>query len=427
MSSRTLATLLALGLAAPTGSMRSAPRPAFVHAAVSSAPLAAASCSPARSRTHMIASIDSSRNVADRGAALDEGYEVCRKITANYAKTFYLGTRFMEPSRARAIWAVYAWCRRTDDIVDAPRGGIKYLKQEIATWSERLEGIWEGEAYDVVDLPLVETVKQYPTMSIQPYKDMIEGMLMDLKQDRYESFDDLYLYCYRVAGTVGLMTLPVMGTAEGVTYDEAVEPVRPRPRARRAPGERLGSSGGARPAHASRRAASRPPRVQALALGIALQLTNILRDVGEDARRGRIYLPKDELARFGVTEEQILAGVLDERYVRLMQFQIGRARDYFDKSEDGIPKLSESARMCEAPRRSPPQLARTAHTAGPAARIGHRAHAAPSAFPLLAPSSAALRPSRLPAGLCARAWTCTERSSNGLRPTAMTTSGSAPT
>nr|ATQ35989.1 phytoene synthetase [Diacronema lutheri] len=301
---RSLVALVALGLVAPSGSMRSVPLAAFPGLRTAALAVPA---QPLRSRAVMIASTDTPLDGSKRSAALAEGYEVCRKITASYAKTFYLGTRFMAPPRARAIWAVYAWCRRTDDIVDAPRGGVKYLKREIAAWSARLERIWEGEAFDVVDLPLVETVKQYPTMSIQPYKDMIEGMLMDLKQDRYETFDDLHLYCYRVAGTVGLMTLPVMGTADGVTYEEAVEP--------------------------------------ALALGIALQLTNILRDVGEDARRGRIYLPKDELKRFGVSEEQVLAGVLDENYVRLMQFQIARARDYFDKSEDGISKLDASARM----------------------------------------------------------------------------------
>ena len=151
---------------------------------VGRAALRPAATSPAR----MVASTEPSAS-AGRAAALNEGYEVCRKITASYAKTFYLGTRFMEPAQARAIWAVYAWCRRTDDIVDAPRGGIKYLKREIATWSDRLERIWDGEAFDVVDLPLVETVKAYPDMAIQPYKDMIEGMLMDLKQDRYETFE----------------------------------------------------------------------------------------------------------------------------------------------------------------------------------------------------------------------------------------------
>jgi len=244
---------------------------------------------------------------AAKSPALAEGYEICRKITESYAKTFYLGTKFMDPDKARAIWAVYAWCRRTDDIVDAPRGGLKYLMREIKTWSERTEKIWGGEAFDVVDLPLVDTVQKYPDMDIQPFKDMIEGMLMDLSQDRYATFEELYVYCYRVAGTVGLMTLPVMGTAPGVTHKEAVEP--------------------------------------ALSLGIALQLTNILRDVGEDARRGRIYLPQEDLEKFGVTEEQILAGRMDENYVRMMQFQIARARDYFDKSEDGISKLQESARM----------------------------------------------------------------------------------
>ncbi|KAJ1628061.1 chloroplast phytoene synthase [Pavlovales sp. CCMP2436] len=301
LSGSSIACALVLGLlASPSGSMRSLPAARFGGRQF--ARPAGGSANGGR----MIASTEPKVS-AGRAAALSEGYEVCRKITASYAKTFYLGTRFMEPKRAKAIWAVYAWCRRTDDIVDAPRGGVKYLKREIEIWGDRLERIWAGEAFDVVDLPLVETVRQYPEMEIQPYKDMIEGMLMDLKQDRYENFDDLYVYCYRVAGTVGLMTLPVMGTADGVTYEEAVEP--------------------------------------ALALGIALQLTNILRDVGEDARRGRIYLPKDELARFGISEEQILAGEMDDNYTRMMQFQIARARDYFDKSEDGISKLHPSARM----------------------------------------------------------------------------------
>jgi hypothetical protein len=173
-----------LGVLGASGSMRSPPAP--TGAFVGRAAVRPATASALR----MVASTEPSTS-AGRVAALSEGYEVCRKITASYAKTFYLGTRFMEPAQARAIWAVYAWCRRTDDIVDAPRGGIKYLKREIATWSDRLERIWEGEAFDVVDLPLVETVKAYPDMAIQPYKDMIEGMLMDLKQDRYETFEEV--------------------------------------------------------------------------------------------------------------------------------------------------------------------------------------------------------------------------------------------
>ena len=130
---------------------------------------------------------------------------------------------------------------------------------------------------------MADTVKVYPDLPIQPFRDMIDGMVMDvpgLGQDRYANFTELYKYCYRVAGTVGLMTLPILGmpishecaslavgTAPGFSKEQAAEP--------------------------------------AVALGIALQLTNILRDVGEDLERGRIYLPLDEIAAFGLSEEDI--------------------------------------------------------------------------------------------------------------------------
>ena len=117
-----------------------------------------------------------------------------------------------------------------------------------------------------------------------------QGMVMDLDQNRFETFDELYLYCYRVAGTVGLMMMPIMGTAEGYTYEEALEP--------------------------------------ALALGVALQLTNILRDVGEDRARQRIYLPQEELRKFGVTEASLLKGMKTDKYVQLVKWQIDRARDW---------------------------------------------------------------------------------------------------
>ena len=123
----------------------------------------------------------------------------------------------------------------------------------------------------------------------------------------YESWDELYLYCYRVASTVGLMTMPIMGVAPGSTFDEALEP--------------------------------------ALALGVALQLTNILRDVGEDRMRSRIYLPQEDLDRFGVSEASLLKGVKDEKYVALLKFQIERAQEGYRQAEDGIPMLAEDARL----------------------------------------------------------------------------------
>merc|ERR1719313_3340777 len=150
-----------------------------------------------------------------------------------------------------------------------------------------------GRAHDMIDLALVDTVKNYPSLSIEPFEDMIKGMVMDLDQNRFETFDELYLYCYRVAGTVGLMMMPIMGTAEGYTYEEALEP--------------------------------------ALALGVALQLTNILRDVGEDRVRQRIYLPREDLRRFGISEAALLKGVKYDKYVSMLKFQIDRARAWYAK------------------------------------------------------------------------------------------------
>jgi len=240
-------------------------------------------------------------------ALLEESYEQCRKITAHYAKTFYFGTTFFDEPKRKAVWAVYAWCRRTDDIVDKPRKDSTSLRDELAEWTARLREIWQGKAYDSIDLALVDTVRNYPDLSVQPFEDMVKGMVMDLDQNRFDTFDELYVYCYRVAGTVGLMVLPIMGTAEDATFEEALEP--------------------------------------ALALGVALQLTNILRDVGEDRARQRIYLPREDLQRFGVSEASLLKGVKDQAYVNMLKFQIARAREWYERAEAGIPMLAEDARL----------------------------------------------------------------------------------
>eukprot|EP01040_Poterioochromonas_malhamensis_P020525 gene20525-24516_t len=181
---------------------------------------------------------------------------------------------------------------------------------ELQDWEDRLEGIWRGEAVDLIDLAMVDSVQKFPLMSAQPYKDMISGMLMDvpgLGKDRYASFDELYLYCYRVAGTVGLMTLPILGTSPGISIDEASHP--------------------------------------AISLGIGFQLTNILRDVGEDLVRGRIYLPQDELHAFGLCDDDIYRAEVTPQYVEFIKFQIGRARKFYQKAEDGLKTLAPDARF----------------------------------------------------------------------------------
>ncbi|MEB3170197.1 MAG: phytoene synthase [Synechococcaceae cyanobacterium] len=245
---------------------------------------------------------------------LEEAYESCRRETAEWAKTFYLGTLLMPPAKRRAIWAIYVWCRRTDELMDSPEAmarPVEELAARLDAWEQRTRALFEGEVRDGLDLVMRDTIERYP-QPLQPYLDMIEGMRMDLTTTRYADFDQLYLYCYRVAGTVGLMTQEVMGVD---------------------------------PAYTSAPWSARPDTSEAaVALGIANQLTNILRDVGEDRERGRIYLPQDEMARFGYSEAELLAGVVNDNWRALMRFQLERARAWFARSEAGVRWLAPDAR-----------------------------------------------------------------------------------
>ncbi|KAJ9540915.1 hypothetical protein OSB04_027421 [Centaurea solstitialis] len=237
---------------------------------------------------------------------LNEAYDRCGEVCAEYAKTFYLGTLLMTPERRKAIWAIYVWCRRTDELVDGPNAS-HITPKALDRWESRLEDLFNGRPFDMLDAALADTVSKFP-VDIQPFKDMIEGMRMDLRKSRYKTFDELYLYCYYVAGTVGLMSVPIMGIApESQATTESVYNA-------------------------------------ALSLGIANQLTNILRDVGEDARRGRVYLPQDELAQAGLSDEDIFAGKVTDKWRSFMKKQIKRARSFFDEAEEGVTQLSSASR-----------------------------------------------------------------------------------
>ena len=246
-------------------------------------------------------------------ASLEQSYELCRQITAKYAKTFYLGALLMPEAKRRAIWAIYAWCRRTDELVDGPQS-VNTTDETLDRWEEQLESVFAGVPLDDQDVALVDTLQRYP-MDIEPFRDMIAGQRMDLYRNRYETFEELNLYCYRVAGTVGLMSTAVIGV-DTTNYTS--------------------------PWNKDREIYI--PTEEAIALGIANQLTNILRDVGEDARRGRIYLPLEELALFNYTEADLFNGVVDDRWRELMRFQIQRARKYFVLAEKGIRALSTDSR-----------------------------------------------------------------------------------
>ncbi len=245
--------------------------------------------------------------------SVEEAYEQCRQITAKYSKTFYMGTLLMTPPKRRAIWAIYVWCRRTDELVDGPQAAST-TEDTLDRWERRLETLFRGHPTDDMDVALVDTLETFP-LDIQPFRDMIAGQRMDLHRDRYQTFDELELYCYRVAGTVGLMSTTIMGvdTAQNTA-----------------------------PWHGS--LSQSDPIQEAIALGVANQLTNILRDIGEDARRGRIYLPLDDLARFDYSAQDLIDGVIDDRWRSLMQFQIQRARQFYLEAERGISRLSPDAR-----------------------------------------------------------------------------------
>ncbi|MBD2435640.1 15-cis-phytoene synthase CrtB [Nostoc sp. FACHB-110] len=245
--------------------------------------------------------------------SVDESYKLCRQLTAKYAKTFYLGTLLMSPAKRQAVWAIYAWCRRTDELVDGPASAIT-TPETLDLWEQQLESIFAGHPQENYDVALVDSLQKFP-LDIQPFRDMIAGQRMDLYRSRYETFEELYLYCYRVAGTVGLMSTAIMGVnteAKTAPWDKQKPPYN--------------------------------PTEEAIALGIANQLTNILRDVGEDTRRGRIYIPLEDLARFNYTEQEFFQSVVDDRWRALMQFQIDRARQFYTKAEQGITHLAPDAR-----------------------------------------------------------------------------------
>ena len=245
---------------------------------------------------------------------LDQAYETCRKETQKWAKTFYLGTLLLPQEKRIAIWAIYVWCRRTDEIMDSEEASTKSqneLSDNLDEWEENTKNVFKGNIKSELDSVLLDTIEKYP-QSIQPYLDMIDGQRMDLNKFRYKDFDELKLYCYRVAGTVGLMTQNVMGIDSAYTS---------------APWSALPD-----------------PSEAAIALGIANQLTNILRDVGEDRQRGRIYLPQVDIEKFNYSEEELLQGKINKQWKSLMNFQLTRAREWFQKSEDGIKWLSSDAR-----------------------------------------------------------------------------------
>ena len=219
------------------------------------------------------------------------------RFTTSRATNFYYSFLFLPREKRRAIESVYAFARRGDDLAD---GDLRpdEAAREIARYRDALDGCYSGRTDGHSSAPeisaLAETVQRYK-IPRRYFDDLILGLEMDLGGARYPTFDDLAVYCYRVAGAIGLISIEVFGYRHPETREYAVS------------------------------------------LGTALQLVNILRDLQSDARRGRVYLPQEDLERFGVRPEDLAAGRSTDAFIELMQFECDRARHYFDRARQALP------------------------------------------------------------------------------------------
>ena len=225
--------------------------------------------------------------------------QYCQERAAGSGSSFYYSFLFLEPRRRQAITALYAFCREVDDVVDeCPDAAVSRTK--LAWWRGEVRALYEGRPSHPVTQALAVSLQQF-YLPQEQLLEIIDGMEMDLDQVRYADFRALHLYCYRVASVVGLLAAEIFGYRERQTLKYAHD------------------------------------------LGLAFQLTNIIRDVGEDARRGRVYLPQDELARFGVSEDDLLQARYGDNFRQLMAFQVERAQATYAQAFAQLPAADRKA------------------------------------------------------------------------------------
>lgn len=233
-------------------------------------------------------------------ARLAEAYAYCEAHTAVHSKSFYWASQLLPAPKRQAVRALYMFCRVADDLVDL--GNRAEAQHALAGW--RAEIAHPAPTHPVA-LAWQDTCARYaiPAVCVQHF---LQGVERDLHHQPYRNFDDLALYCYGVASTVGLLSMHIIGYTSEAALPYAVK------------------------------------------LGVALQLTNILRDVGEDARNGRLYLPAEELAAFGLSPAEVRAGQVTERWRAFMRFQVARNRQLYAESQPGIACLAPEGRLAIA-------------------------------------------------------------------------------
>jgi 15-cis-phytoene synthase len=225
--------------------------------------------------------------------------QYCQEKCAASGSSFYYSFLFLPPERRQAIMALYAFCREVDDVVDEC-ADISIASTKLVWWRMEVERIAEKQATHPVGLAL-QAVAPSINLPKEQLLEIIDGMEMDLQQSRYLDFKGLSLYCYRVASVVGLLAAEIFGYTDRQTQKYAHD------------------------------------------LGMAFQLTNIIRDVGEDARRGRIYLPMDELKQFNVPAADILNAKYSDNFTALMQFQYERAERYYEQAFSLLPAVDRKS------------------------------------------------------------------------------------
>ena len=235
---------------------------------------------------------------------LDLAYDYCRRLTRERAKNFYYAFVTLPAAKRRAIYATYAFCRLCDDATDDSDDPDVKL-QLVEEQREALERTCAGRPDGLVHLALHDTINTYGIP--RSYLDeVINGVEMDITKTRYATFEELSEYCYRVASAVGLICIEIFGYSNPCARQHAID------------------------------------------LGLAMQLTNILRDVEEDLDRGRLYIPGEDLERFGCSEDDLLLRKPGDGFRDLMRFQVERARDYFERGKRLLPLLSPRSRACPA-------------------------------------------------------------------------------
>jgi phytoene synthase len=229
-----------------------------------------------------------------------EAQQYCTNLTKKSGSNFYYSFLFLPRIRREAMYTVYAFCKEVDSAVDEPSFGTDPQRQ-LAVWRQELDAAYRGTPSFPVTRSLAEHVRRLSIPQTY-FEELIKGVEMDLTCARYATFEDLSLYCYRVASVVGLICLHIFGTASPRAQDYAVN------------------------------------------LGLAFQLTNILRDLGADARKGRIYLPQEDLRRFGYREADLIGQTYTPQFIDLMRFEAQRARHYYVKAEQALRGLPAAER-----------------------------------------------------------------------------------